>query len=141
MRLYDAYRLGVITQIEYARLIESGQSPNSMYNIPGTVVVVTETLNYFSGTTTSTLTDVLESNVVGSIKQSVSVKNLGSTNSLNVSIEYYVANILSNTITDVVLPTITFFMETISAISTIIVKVQDTISGNHTTFETGIAFS
>lgn len=141
MRLYDAYRLGVITQSEYNNFLLVGMSPNSMYVVPGNVDIEEPVLNYFSGITTSTMTDVLESNVIGSVKQSVSVRNLGSTNSMNVSIKYYVANVLSNTIDHVLVHSNVCLFETESAFQKIIISVQDVVPGSHTTFETGVSFS
>lgn len=140
MRLYDAYRLGFLTRDQYYRFLSSGLSPNSAYTLPDDFVI--NTPNYVSGMTTSIMTNVLESVTIGSIKQSITIFNTGYTNSLNVQIDCYVANILSDTIDNItVVPRDTYFLETSSAFQKIVIKVQDTISGQHTTFEAGIITS
>ena len=140
MRLYDAYRLGFLTRDQYYSFLSSGLSPNSAYQLPGDYAI--DTPNYASGITTSILSIVLETVTIGSIKQSVTVFNTGYTNSLDVEIDCYVANILSDTISNITVASRdTYFLETSSAFQKIAIKVKDTISGQHTTYEVGVITS
>lgn len=141
IRIYDAYRLGLITNEEYSELLASGRSPNSFYDPSEGVSIIPDFLNYVSGTTTSSVKTALDCYVVGSTKQSVSVKNTSPSNNMNLSIEYYIASILSNTIEQVLIPGQVYFLETESAFQKIIVKVQDVIPGMHCTYEVGVDVS
>ena len=141
IRIYDAYRLGLITNEEYSELLASGRSPNSVYSEYDGGVVPPGFSNYAEGTTTSSVKTALDCYVVGSTKQSVSVKNTSPSNNMNLSIEYYIASILSNTIEQVLIPEQVYFLETESAFQKIIVKVQDTVPGMHCTYEIGIEMS
>ena len=141
MRIYDAYRLGLITHDEYSMLLASGRSPNSVYSEYGGGEVPTGFSNFVEGTTTSSITSALDCYVTSFGKQSVSVFNTSPSNSMNIIIEYYVASILSNTIEQTIEPNNTYFIETESSFQKIIVKVQDTVPGMHCTYKIGIEMS
>lgn len=136
MRLYDAYRIGLLSLSDYQQRLLSGYTPNSLFSSVD-YVYSGDIDNYITGISTNTLTSALSYNIAYSNKQSVSVKNTGSTNSIDVTIEYYVTSILSKTITETVAPLETFFLETEYAGSIVVIRVIDTVLNNHSTFEIG----
>ena len=141
IRIYDAYRLGLITNEEYSELLASGRSPNSVYSEYDGGVVPPGFSNYVEGTTTSSIVSALDCYVTSFGKQSVSIFNTSPSNSMNATIEYYVASILSDTVEKTIAPNNTYFIGTESAFQKIIVKVQDTVPGMHCTYEIGIEMS
>jgi len=141
IRIYDAYRLGLITNEEYSELLASGRSPNSVYSEYDGGVVPPGFSNYVEGTTTSSVKTALDCYVTSFGKQSVSIFNTSPSNSMNATIEYYVASILSDTVEKTIAPNNTYFIGTESAFQKIIVKVQDTVPGMHCTYEIGIEMS
>jgi hypothetical protein len=136
MRLYDAYRMGLLSLSDYQARLASGYTPQSLFDSIEHVYSG-DIDNYITGISTNTLTSVLSYNIAYSNKQSVSVKNTGTTNSIDVVAEYYVTSILSKTITETVAPLATFFIETEYAGSAVIIKVVDTVLNSHSTFEVG----
>lgn len=141
MRIYDAYRLGIITHKVYSELLASGRSPNSFYSESGSIDVPPGFSNYIEGATTSAIDVALDCYTTSFGKQSVSIKNTSLSNSMNASIEYYVASILSDTIDQVIEPNGIYFVETESAFQKIVVKVQDNVPGLHCTYKIGIEMS
>jgi hypothetical protein len=139
MRNLDAYRRDFITLEQYQARLVNGETPNSIYSVSGSIpFVLVSDPNYTSGTTTSTLTSVLNPSILYTNSQSVSVKNTGSTNSLNVTVEFYVAGILSKTFTETVTPSNVFFLETSYTATEINIKVVDTIPTSTTNYEIGV---
>lgn len=136
MRLYDAYRMGLLSLSDYQARLASGYTPSSLFDSI-THVYTGDIDNYITGVSTNTLTTALSYSIAYSNKQSVSIKNTGTKNSIDVTAEYYVTSILSKTITETVAPLATFFLETEYAGSAVIVKVVDTVLNNHSTFEIG----
>lgn len=136
MRLYDAYRMGLLSLGDYQSRLASGYTPYSLFDSIEHVYTG-DIDNYITGISTNTLTTALSYSIAYSNKQSVSIKNTGTTNSIDVTAEYYVTSILSKTITETVAPLATFFLETEYAGSAVIVKVVDTVLNNHSTFEIG----
>jgi len=137
MRNLDAYRNGLITLEQYQARLANGETPNSIYSSNEPSIIISDP-NYTSGTTTNTLTSVLNPSILYTNTQSVSIKNTGSTNSLNATIEFYVAGILSKTITETVTPLNVFFLETSYTATEINIKVVDTTPTSHTTYEIGV---
>lgn len=141
IRIYDAYRLGLITNEEYSELLASGRSPNSVYSEYDGGVVPPGFSNYAEGTTTSSIVSALDCYVTSFGKQSVSIFNTSPSNSMNATIEYYVSSILSDTVEQTIAPNNTYFIGTESSFQKIIVKVQDTVPGMHCTYKIGIEMS
>jgi hypothetical protein len=137
MRNLDAYRNGLITLEQYQARLANGETPKSIYSSNEPSIIISDP-NYTSGTTTNTLTSVLNPSILYTNTQSVSIKNTGSTNSLNATIEFYVAGILSKTITETVTPLNVFFLETSYTATEINIKVVDTTPTSHTTYEIGV---
>lgn len=136
MRLYDAYRIGLLSLSDYQQRLLSGYTPNSLFSSVD-YVYSGDIDNYITGISTNVLTLAISYDIAYSNKQSVSVKNTGSTNSIDVTVEYYVTSILSKTITETVAPLETFFLETEYTGSTVVIRVIDTVLNNHSTFEIG----
>ena len=134
MDLYNAYRRGLLTQEEYSALLKKGYSENSPY-FPVITQPETPVLsNDFSGTTTSTLIEVLSYDCSWSRIQNVAVNNTGMSNSMLVVISYYLGDILVAQETASVLPNTVFSLQDESACTLINISVQDSISNLHTTF-------
>ena len=75
----------------------------------------------------------------GSRRQSVVVKNTGSTNSLNVLIEFYVNDVLAAKFEDTVGPdNEPYWLDMEYAFTTVVISVQDAVAGDHTTYEIGV---
>ena len=127
--LLEAWQSGIITEEQYNTLIGNGAFPNTRWT-PGALDLPT---------TGSVMTAVKTVGLSGSRRQSVVIKNTGSTNSLNVLIEFYVNDMLAAKFEDTVGPNNEpYWLDTENAFTKVIVSVQDTISGNHTTFKVGV---
>lgn len=136
MRLYDAYRMGLLSLSDYQARLSSGYTPQSLFDST-THVYSGDIDNYITGTSLNVLTTVLSYSIAYSNKQSLSIKNTGDTNSIDVVAEYYVTSILSKTITETIVPLETFFLETEYAGTAVVVKIIDTVLNNHSTYEVG----
>ena len=127
--LLEAWQSGIITEEQYNTLIGNGAFPNTIWT-PGALDLPT---------TSSVMTVVKTVGLSGSRRQSVVIKNTGSTNSLNVLIEFYVNDMLAAKFEDTIEPfNEPYWLDTENAFTKVIVSVQDTISGNHTTFKVGV---
>lgn len=136
MRIYDAYRQGLLTIAQYQARLDAGETPNAIYI--GTEIEVPEYSHYISGTSIDTSVSIISESISNTIKQSIVIKNTGTTNSINAIIEYYIADILVRTISETIANSTTFLLETEYAASDVNVKISDTVSGSHSTYEIGI---
>ena len=127
--LLEAWQSGIITEEQYNTLIGNGAFPNTIWT-PGALDLPT---------TCSVMTAVKTVGLSGSRRQSVVIKNTGSTNSLNVLIEFYVNDMLAAKFEDTVGPNNEpYWLDTENAFTKVIVSVQDASSGYHTTYEIGV---
>ena len=127
--LWDAWQTGIITEEQYNALIGNGAFPNTIWT-PGALDLPT---------TSSVMTVVKTVGLVGTKRQSVVVKNTGSTNSLNVLIEFYVNDMLAAKFEDTVGPNNEpYWLDMEYAFTTAVISVQDASSGYHTTYEIGV---
>lgn len=127
--LWDALQSGIITEEQYNALLGNGAFPNTIWT-PGALDLPT---------TSSVMTAVKTVGLVGTKRQSVVVKNTGSTNSLNVSIEFYVNDMLAAKFEDTVGPNNEpYWLDMEYAFTTAVISVQDANSGYHTTYEIGV---
>jgi len=137
MRVYDAYRRNIITQGQYAAIIEAGFTDSDTYYSAMLAPTSDDPANV-TGTTTNTSTTVIASDTHESTVQTVVVENTGDTNTLSYTIQFYAADLLYNTITGTVTPSDVFMMRTRDAVTLIALKVASTSAGNHTTYEAAI---
>ena len=136
MRLYDAYRRGIITSEQYIALLEEGLTPDSSYS-SAVPVPTTPGTNYATGYTTSTYVAVLDVNTAGSHQQNVTIRNFGSY-SLDFSVEYYNNDILYETKDGTLVASDVFLSLTSDPCVSIIVKVKST-TATPTSYEAGLA--
>ena len=127
--LWDAWQSGIITEEQYNTLIGDGAFPNTIWT-PGALDLPT---------TSSVMTAVKTVGLSGSRRQSVVVKNTGSTNSLNVLIEFYVNDMQVTYIDNIVEPdNDPHWLNMEGAFTKVVISVQDAVAGDHTTYEIGV---
>ncbi len=136
MRIYDAYRQGLLTLSQYQARLDAGETPNAIYI--GEEPETPEYSNYITGTSIATSVSVIAESVINTTKQSIVIKNTGTTNSINAVIEFYITDILVRSVSETVTHSTTFLLETEYVASDVSVKISDTVSGSHSTYEIGI---
>lgn len=127
--IFEVWQSGIITEEQYNTLLENGAFPNTIWT-PGALDLPT---------TTSDMVAVKTIGLTGTKRQSIVVDNTGSVNSLNVLIEFYINDILAAKFEDTIDPDDEpYWLDMEYAFTTAVISVQDTISGQHTTYEIGV---
>lgn len=135
MNLYNAYRRGLINLEQYNEFLSSGYNRNSIYNTELVDPIILPSIsNYVTGISTEVLTEILSCDTQWSTVQNIFVTNIHSTNSLYVSVDYYIYELIWGNVIETILPAASLKLHDEDAITQITVKVRDGVLGQHASY-------